>query len=234
MKSVSQQLDVGPILATTIGRHLEIMPKLQDLLSQRPLPKLDPVNTDRSVFQAVSGACMTAPTATIITNLLLTHVRTKNGRIDTLRANPLYVFSEVAYPVVEWTETDNSKNIAIFYIEDQKGCGLSHEDPKECREDKQKCVPCRLSWIMLSVINTAENGEKSRLNWSVSHLSHIRRLFSLAQHLYGVSQWSNEDKLALYCHQTLGHCELTELFFFFNLLLIVLGKRDVPRCCTNI
>jgi len=35
------------------------------------------------------------------------------------------VSSDDGYIVVEWTETDNSKNLAIFHIEDQKACVLS-------------------------------------------------------------------------------------------------------------
>ena len=166
------------------------MPKLMKWLSQWPLPGLNPVHDEQLVFQTIRSACMTA---SIATNLLLRHGRKRNTHLAALRANPLYVFSQDAYPVIEWRETDNSRNIAIFYVEDQK-----------------ECVQCRLSWLMLSVTNTAENQEKPRLNWSVSHVSHIRLLFNLAQHLFGVLQWSNEDKLDLYCLRKCGDCQPSE------------------------
>ena len=192
MELFSDGLDPGPTLATIV-QQVETVLKLQTQLYGIRLPKLDPINTDQSVFRAISAASTTAPIATIITKLLLTNVRKKNGRIDTLRATPVYVSSDDGYLVVEWTETDNSKNLAIFHIEDQKACILSHQD-LDCGKGNQKCVQCRLSWLMSSIIKTPENGEKYRFTWSVCHLDHIRLLFRLAQHLSGVSQWSNEDK----------------------------------------
>ena len=209
MKLVSRHLGVGSTLAT-IGPYLEAMPKLLKLLSHRPLPELDPMHNEQSVFHAISGACMTSSMATIITKLLLMHVQARGVRLKTLRVNPLHVFSEHSYPVLEWTETDGSKNITIFYIEGRKECVQSHQDNKNGSKGKQKCIQCRLSWLMLSIIKTDEDREKIRLNWSVSHLSHVRLLFHLAQHLFGVSQWSKEDKLNLYCRQNFGDCELTE------------------------
>ena len=234
MKSISRQLDAGLILGTSIAPYLYTMPKLRQLLSHRPLSEVDPTNTEQSVFRAVRGTCANASIATSITKLLLTHVRKKGGRLETMRANPLYVFSKHAYPVVEWTENDNSKYIAIFYIKNPDDqCTQCRQNKKDCIccvDQEESCVQCRLNWLVLSVIDTAENGEESRLNWSVSHPSHIRLLFSLAQHLFEVSKWSDEDKLNIYCLQNFEDCELTEYCFFLKFTANVTGRRDVPRC----
>jgi len=121
---------------------------------------------------------------------LLKYVYSKSTSLTALRANPVYLFTkdEQPYPVLEWREADDTTSIAIFHV-----------DPKQ-----KECERCSASWLMHSFIPSGEKQEKSRLNWSVSHVSHIPLLFTLAQHLFGVLQWSNEDILNIYCDRNFG------------------------------
>ena len=150
------------------------------------------------IIQVIGKACTTVSMATFIADSLLMHVYSKSMNLTALRANPLYLFSddEKVYPVIEWSDSDKSNkstNIAIFHFENQK----------------KQCERCSGSWLIHSFVSTAEDHEKSRLSWSVSHISHLPLLFTLAQHLFGVLQWNDEDILNIYCDRNFD-CELPE------------------------
>ena len=158
-------------------------------LSQNPPPELCSAgNIAHLVFNTINSACGTISMSRVIADLLQVHFQSRDTHFTALRATPLYLLLqdpiESSYPVLEWSETDGSQNIAIFYMD--------HEE---------ECVSCNLSWLMHSIIPTNSKEEQLRLNWSVSDTTHISELFGLAQHLLGLLQWSHEDILNIYCHQ---------------------------------
>ena len=161
--------------------------------------------------------------AAAISDMLQMHLRSSGASLETLRANPLYLLIrdpiESSYPVVEWRESDGTESVAIFYMDYQ-----------------EECVRCKVSWLMHSVIHNDGNRNQGqlRLNWSVSDISHISKLFILSNHLLGVLQWTQEDILNLYCHQNFGDCELSEYNSYFELVTNVLDKRDALHWCTTI
>jgi hypothetical protein len=157
------------------------------------------------IIQVIGKACTTVSMATFIADALFMHVYSRSMNMTALRANPLYSFSddEKVYPVIEWSDSDKSDkstNIAIFHFETQK----------------KQCQRCSASWLIHSFVTTAQDHEKSRLSWSVSHISHVSLLFTLVQHLYGVLQWGDEDILNIYCDRNFD-CELPEYRPFLNL-----------------
>jgi len=198
---ISEQITVGPTtVAEMIGQYLAIPPKLHKRLSQQPVPGLPEKWTLLVIVQVIGKACTAVSMATFITDSLFLHVYSRSMNLTALRANPLYLFSddEKVYPVIEWSESDKSDkstNIAIFHFEHQN---------KQCKQ-------CSPSWLIHSFVTTAEDHEKSRLSWSVSHISHISLLFTLVQHLFGILQWNEEDILNVYCDRNFD-CELPEYF----------------------
>ena len=179
-------------------------------LSRRPLRKRDPIDSENLILQAIRGSCMKVSMAAFIAESLSMHLHSKGTQLTAVRATPLYLLSEdeKSYPVIEWIESDDSYNIIIFYIENQV-----------------ECVECQASWLMHSIIKTAGEQEKSRLNWSVPHISQISRLFGLAHHFFGVLQWSEEDKLVLYCHQNIEDGGLPEYYSFFTNLSLTMHQK---------
>ena len=204
-----------PIIGSTIGSYLAVPLKLHKQLSQQPLPLLPEKWTVVVIVQVITGACITVSMATFIADSLLMHVFSRNMNLTGLRANPLYLFSddEKVYPVIEWSESDKSSSVAIFHFENQK----------------KHCERCSASWIIHSFVNTAQDQEKSRLSWSVSHISHISLLFVLAQHLCQVLRWSDQDMLDIYCDRNLTDCELPE-YLPFSSQANSSEWRDVLSC----
>jgi len=167
--------------------------------------------------QIIGTACMTIPATAFLANALLKYVCSKSTRLTALRANPVFLFTkdETPFPVLEWSEADDTTSIAIFHIDPK---------PKECER-------CSASWLMHSFVPSGEEPEKSRLNWSVSHMSHIPLLFTLAQHLFGVLQWSNEDIGNIYCDRNFGDSsDFPEYVSLFPTFVDRLGQRDAVNC----
>jgi len=105
-----------------------------------------------------------------------------------------------SWPIVEWTESDDTHNIAIFHF------------------DEEQC-----SWIMHSGLPTKDDGWKtSRVDWNVSDVEHLKILFGVAQHTYGITEWDPQDILQIYCDREFGNCsfeEYTPLISLFPLFL---------------
>ena len=98
--------------------------------------------------------------------------------------------------MVEWTETDDTKNIVFFHFDDS-------DDPGEG------------SWLMHSGRDESGDNEsfvwaESRIDWNVSDVEHLKILFSVVQHVLNLLSWSASDILELYCGISLPNESATE------------------------
>jgi len=159
------------------------------------------------MVEIISDTCE-RNTAYVITNSLVVYLRKRNTEMTGLRAIQMEMFTpftappkgssqhqcsereQKSWPIVEWTESDDTRNIAIFHF------------------DEEQC-----SWIMHSGLPTdAENGEwkTSRVDWNVSDVDHLKILFGVAQHTHGLTQWDPQDILKIYCDREFGNCSIEE------------------------
>jgi len=87
--------------------------------------------------------------------------------------------------MLEWTEEDETKTLAIFHFEDP-------EKPEDG------------SWLMHSgrdVVTTDRRyWQQSRIDWNVADVAHLKILFGVAQHMLGLLEWPIADALKLYRH----------------------------------
>lgn len=100
-----------------------------------------------------------------------------------LRATAVYMLNDDdnVWPVVEWIEIDGTARLAIFHFDDLAG-------------------PENGSWLMHSGLSG--NGDcwrQSRVDWNVADTQHLKILFRVVQHVWGVLEWSVEDAMKLYC-----------------------------------
>ena len=104
------------------------------------------------------------------------------------RANAVYLFTndEQSWPLLEWMETDGTKAMAIFDL----------DDPDD---------PMTYSWLIHSGIGAEAHAPWTRTNitWNVADMSALKTLFGVAQHVLGILEWRTEDALKLYCQDHL-------------------------------
>lgn len=189
LQQVYQQLDATPLLRAAISGYIAIFSKLHRRLSQHPIPALPSDYNITIIIQIIHDACNTISIACFIANSLIVYLHSRNTQMTGLRASPVYLFTsdEKSWPVIEWTESDETKNVAIFHF------------------DEEQC-----SWIMHSVVNNGQNWDRSRVSWNVARVEHLKLLFRIAQHFFGVLQWSNEDVINIYCDRNFDNCPLPE------------------------
>jgi hypothetical protein len=152
---------------------------------KRPLPKLSEEYDSAIIVQIISASCTTVGIAALIAHSLVTYVHSKRTRMTALRANAVFSFQDDdnSWPMIEWTESDDTKNVAIFHF----------GDPEEPEEG---------SWLMHSGHEiSGDEGlswQNSRIDWNVADIEHLKTLFVVVKHIMGVLSWSSSDALQLY------------------------------------
>lgn len=198
LQQVIRLLDSTPLLRTAFGEYVAIFPKLHRRLSQHPIPAL-PYNYNIAIIvQIIRDACSAISIACFIAESIVVYLHSRNTKLTGLRVSPVYLFTSdnKSWPMIEWTESDETKNVAIFHV------------------DEEQC-----SWIMHSVVDDTLNWEKSRVSWNVAHVEHLKLLFGIAQHFFGVLQWSPGDVINIYCDRDFHNCLLPEYIFAQRALL---------------
>ena len=135
-----------------------------------------------SVRQIISPACVSEECATLITNAILEYLESKGTQMVALRATAVYMLNDDnVWPVIEWIELDGTTRLIIFHFDELAG-------PEEG------------GWLMHSgVSDDCSSWQTSRVAWNVAGVEHLKRLFSVVQHILGVLEWSVEDVMKLYC-----------------------------------
>lgn len=112
---------------------------------------------------------------------------------------------EDAWTVVEWTESDGMTMLAIFQFD-------------ELAELKDG------SWLMHSAeADGAAEGSpwrSSRIDWNVGDVEHVKVLFKVAQHIFGVLLWPVSSALNLYCGVNTEKTSVPEYMLFQSLLTL--------------
>ena len=119
-----------------------------------------------------------------------------------MRATPVYLFNDeqTSWPMIEWTEKDNMRTLAIFHFENVN-------QPEDG------------SWLMHSGIPTKRCWRRSRIDWNVADIDHLKILLGAAQHTLGVLEWQVEDAVKLYSHISSQIYSINE-YGSVNILLI--------------
>lgn len=116
----------------------------------------------------------------------MTYAQSRKTQIKALRATPVHMFNneEDTWTVAEWTESDGMTMLAIFQF----------DQPADIKDG---------SWLMHSAEEDgAHEGspwQKSRIDWNVGDVQHVKSLFKVAQHMLGVLLWPVASALRLYC-----------------------------------
>ena len=105
-----------------------------------------------------------------------------------LRATPAYLFNrEKSWLIIEWTECDGTNAIVIFHFEEDE--------------------PEQGSWLMhsgqvVSIEDTSlRRWTKSRIDWNVANVRHLKTLFNVAQHMLGLLEWHFANTLEPLCQK---------------------------------
>ena len=94
------------------------------------------------------------------------------------------------------------------------------------------------SWLMHSGIpyTTKQCWRRSRLDWNVADITHLKILFGVAQHTLGVMEWPVEDTINLYSHISSQNYSSNECD---PLIILLISKYDkicrpsLPPCPEN-
>ena len=131
-------------------------------------------NDVRIIAERILDSCESESIASLIAHSLVDYLRVRQTQMTALRAVPAYLFNRKSWPMIEWTECDETKTIAIFHFEEN--------EPEEG------------SWLMQSgqivaFETTTHRLQKSRIAWNVANLGHLKTLFGVAQHMLGLLEW---------------------------------------------
>src|SRR5271167_4523510 len=144
-------------------------------------PKL-PSNDVQTITQTILGSCRTEKIASLIAHSLVDYLRVRQTQIISLKATSAFLFNrEKSWPIIEWTERDETNAIVIFHFEGEEpeqGSWLMHSGQVVSIED----TPLR-RW------------KKSRIDWNVANVQHLKTLFSVVQHMLGFLEWPFENTL---------------------------------------
>ena len=129
------------------------------------------------IKERILESCGNERIASLIANSLLDYFQVRDPQITALRAiMGCLINDDKSWPIIEWTESDNTKSIAIFHFE--------LEEPEEG------------SWLMHSgqIAVASENAakyrwKKSRIDWNVAKVGHLKTLFGVAQNMLGLLEW---------------------------------------------
>ena len=195
MQKARSSEEIAALLRPIIGPYLEIFAKLHSLLSSHPIPPVPKNAPQAHVVRIINEACE-RDTAIFIANSLVLYLGKRGTSMTGLRAIAMEMFTQVSeqgpsWPIIEWIESDETHNVAIFHVDEEQW-----------------------SWIMHSGLPTADGAkgdwEASRVDWNVSDSDHLKILFGVARHTYGISQWDQEDILKIYCDREFGNCSIEE------------------------
>lgn len=174
--------------------------QLHQKVSKSPIKPLSEDFDQTTISQTIFNSCATTlASASLIADSIVTYLVSQNQPMKGLRASAVFwLTGDFSWPMVEWVEADDRKNIAIFHFEDQ-------DEPEDH------------SWIMHSGVGPSSNGtsetprwESSRLDWNVGDITHLKTLFKVAQHLLGVLEWPVVDAYQLYCEQNITSRSIDE------------------------
>jgi hypothetical protein len=130
-----------------------------------------------AIKERISEGCDNERIASLIAHSLSDYLRGRHTQITALRAIPVRLSNhEKSWPIIEWTETDDTKSIAIFHFEWEEleeGSWLMHSGQiAVAPEDATK-----YRWT------------KSRIDWNVAKVEHLKTLFGVAQNTLGLLEW---------------------------------------------
>ena len=73
---------------------------------------------DSIIKERILESCDDERIASLIAHSLFGYLRARDTRITALRAIPAYLINhEKSWPIIEWTENDDTNSIAIFHFE---------------------------------------------------------------------------------------------------------------------
>lgn len=176
--------------------HACVIQNVHILCTRKAIPE---GKTDVETMLALVSVWTTPTRARKIVSSLQKHLTATNAIVTRFRASIIYSLTndDCAWPVVEWTENDDTEAIAIFYIDE--------EAPSEV-----------CSWLMhygVGIVGDSPKSlrwEKTYISWCVGDMEHLRSLFEAAQQLLGVLKWSVKDMLQLYCKRDLSNLSKEE------------------------
>lgn len=180
--------------------------QLHQKVSESPINIICPDFDQAMISQTISDGCATTlENASLIADLILTYVGAGKKLMKGLRASAVcWLTGDFSWPIVEWVEGDDRRNIAIFHFDDE-------DEPKEH------------SWIMHSGICSSNSEasemprwQSSRLDWNVEDISHLKTLFKVAQHLLGILEWPFADAYQLYCERN-AMCHSIDEYFLLEI-----------------
>jgi hypothetical protein len=169
----------------------DVLDQLHCRVSKRPLPQMcEP--SDSSTLQEIAN-CTGAEVSIVVDRALQRYLRSKNVSIQAFRASVVYPLAEddFSWPVLEWTEGDGTKVLAIFEVD-------ADTEPPVC------------NWLMHQGIQGGRTDDSRWMNasvmWRVTEIDCLRPLFGAARHLLGILDWTSADAHNLYCRGTLESC----------------------------
>jgi hypothetical protein len=195
-------------VATQLHQYLFLQP-----ISQSPAD-LDSIGILETLFKAFIKFCSPLKTILSVAQPLLQHLHSRNARVTSMRATVIYPFrsDDYPWPLVEWTERDNSGGMAIFQIDERSEVCSSLIHYSEQSLGRETNAP----WGKCSII------------WRIANLGDLKRLFGGVQHTLGISKWSTEDYLKLYRQSNPGECSEHEYLVTLN--WIQLTEKNGPLC----
>lgn len=162
--------------------HAMVFEEVHHLLARRPIPKLSVQYDLDEILNRISPACTTLKSASLITHSLLNYIRSKKILLTALRATRVNFFGDKkSWPLIEWTEDDGTYMMAVF-----------HFDELRKLEDA--------SWVMHSghKASNKQGWQKSRIDWNVAEIGHLKILFGVVGHMLGLLEWPVADALGLF------------------------------------
>jgi hypothetical protein len=158
--------------------------QLHQKLSYQPIPSLsNELNSEEHVEMQIVSCCASLRTGLAVTEELFRYLKSKEVQITGLRTTVFYRLNDDwPIPVIEWTENDREV-LALFTVDEESGVCSSLVHYGSGRLDS----------------TSAQRWENSAVTWGAVDTDHLKTLFSAAQSLLGVLEWSVDDILNLYC-----------------------------------
>jgi len=208
------------ILRHELKNQARMLERFHNRVSMKPIPALPSIKDPATILRIIALGCPNLRTAPLIARSIATYVHSRNTSVTALRASMVSSFTEdnVAAPVIEWKESNETENLAIFHFD-----GLT--DPEE------------YSWLMHSGHRdssdlTAGNPkwQSSRIDWNLSNIGHLNVLFGVAKHSLGVLEWPTADILTLCGRRNADDYSDAEMARYakllYNHLLQINGLQD--------
>lgn len=185
--STAPTSNLGPGVEKQLKYHADMLARFHHMVSKIKLPEI-PLNYDLAfIIQTITASCLTLRLASVIAHSIFQFLQSRGARIIGLRASVETSFTneDLTCPIVEWKESDGTDIIALFHYDEAF-------EPEEC------------SWVMhlgvgrSSTRATGSVWQRSRVDWNVASVSHLKTMFGIAQHILGVLKWPTADACRLY------------------------------------